>query len=361
MKHWIKTGVLIAIVVAFLLFSMATGLSGAQSAAGSGSAGQQDQSNQGGQQAQTSTQQTEKDKNKTPQAGESKSGAPGQQGETAGSAESQSQSAPPADQSQGQEKTLSLSQASSHIGGLTGHAEAGQADYRRFCIGCHGPLGDGQGENAPYVDPKPRDFTEAKFECRSTPTGTLPTDEDLFNTISRGIEASNMPSWYPLTDQKRADLIAYVKTFSPRWAAQKAGTPIQIPPETPITMDSIDRGHALWNKMECFKCHGPQGRGDGPSADTLTDDKNRPIRPYNFHEGSRFKCGTTNQDLYKIFMTGLDGTPMPSFADQLKPNEAWDLVHYLRTLQPNHHGPEQVLIKSHENKSSQKTAGQGGR
>ena len=26
---------------------------------------------------------------------------------------------------------------------------------------------------------------------------------------------------------------------------------------------------------------------------------------------------------------------MPSFADNVKPDEAWDLVFYLRTLQPN--------------------------
>jgi mono/diheme cytochrome c family protein len=45
-------------------------------------------------------------------------------------------------------------------------------------------------------------------------------------------------------------------------------------------------------------------------------------------------CGETNQDLYRIFMTGLDGSPMPSFADVVKPDEAWDLVHFLRTMQP---------------------------
>jgi mono/diheme cytochrome c family protein len=56
--------------------------------------------------------------------------------------------------------------------------------------------------------------------------------------------------------------------------------------------------------------------------------------PHNFSDGSRFKCGQTNEDLYRIFMTGVDGTPMPSFADNLKPAEAWDLVHFLRTLQP---------------------------
>ncbi len=221
----------------------------------------------------------------------------------------------------------------SRIGVLTGHAAAGKKEYRRFCIGCHGPDGDGLGENAQWIDPKPRDFTAAVFKCRSTPTGTLPTDEDLSRSIDRGFVTSNMPSWLPLTGQTRADLVAYIKTFSPR-SREGHGTPIVVPAETPRTVESILRGRALFQKMECWKCHGPAGHGDGPSASTLTDSKDNPIRPYNFATGSRFKCGETNEDLYRVFMTGLDGTPMPSFADNVKPAEAWDLVHFLRTLQP---------------------------
>jgi cytochrome c oxidase cbb3-type subunit 2 len=99
-------------------------------------------------------------------------------------------------------------------------------------------------------------------------------------------------------------------------------------------MESILRGRELFQKMECWKCHGPAGHGDGPSASTLTDSKDNPIRPYNFAVGSRFKCGQSNEDLYRIFMTGVDGTPMPSFADNIQPDDAWDLVHFLRTLQP---------------------------
>jgi cytochrome c oxidase cbb3-type subunit 2 len=163
-----------------------------------------------------------------------------------------------------------------------------------------------------------------------------------------------MPSWFPLTPQDRANLIAYVKTFSERWKTEKPGTPLVIPSESSVTLDSINRGHDLFEKMECWKCHGQQGHGDGPSAATLTDSKDRPIRPYDFSTGDRFKCGTTNSDLYRIFMTGLDGTPMPSFADNLKPDQAWDLVHFLRTLQPNHHGKELELVKSaHQGKAGQ--------
>lgn len=99
------------------------------------------------------------------------------------------------------------------------------------------------------------------------------------------------------------------------------------------------------------------------SSPTLTDSKDQPIRPYNFALGrndSRFKCGAENQDLYRIFMTGVDGTPMPSFADVIQPNDAWDLVHYLRTLQTGRRSKENdalkaaggpATLKSPENKS----------
>jgi mono/diheme cytochrome c family protein len=221
----------------------------------------------------------------------------------------------------------------SHVGNLSGSEGSGKQLYRRFCVGCHGPQGDGNGENAPWIDPKPRDFTAATFKCRSTPTGTLPTDDDLYHAIQRGFVTTNMPSWNPLTPQQRADLVAYIKTFSPRWKTEKPGPPIHIPAETAVTIESILHGRELFQKMECWKCHGPEGHGDGPSASTLTDSKDNPIHPYNFSTGSRFKCGETNQDLYRIFMTGVDGTPMPSFADVIQPNDAWDLVHFLRTLQ----------------------------
>jgi mono/diheme cytochrome c family protein len=235
----------------------------------------------------------------------------------------------------------------SHVGNLTGHADSGKQLYRRYCVGCHGPAGDGNGENAQWIDPKPRDFTAATFKCRSTPTGTLPTDEDLDHAIERGFVTTNMPSWRPLTPQQRADLVAFVKTFSPRWSAEKSGASINIPPETPITIESILHGRELFQKMECWKCHGPAGHGDGPSASTLTDSKDNPIRPYNFSTGNRFKCGETNRDLYRIFMTGVDGTPMPSFADVIQPNDAWDLVHFLRTLQVGMNSQEVTLWKKY--------------
>ena len=234
----------------------------------------------------------------------------------------------------------------SHVGKYTGHSAAGRQLYYRYCWGCHGFRGDGNGENGPYLNILPRNFVAATFKCRSTPTGTLPLDQDLYNSLVRGLNNSNMPSWITLTSQNRADLIAFIKTFSPRWQTEKPGDPINVPPEPALTLNSIKHGQELFQKLECWKCHGQEGRGDGPSASTLTDSNDQPIRPYNFAAGSRFKCGVTNSDLYKIFLTGVDGTPMPSFGDVVKPEEAWDLVHYLRTLQVNKKSPELALWMS---------------
>jgi mono/diheme cytochrome c family protein len=223
----------------------------------------------------------------------------------------------------------------SHIGGLTGEAIRGKQLYRRYCVGCHGPLGDGRGENAPWIDPKPRDFVTGTFKCRSTPSGALPTDDDLFKSVTRGFVNTNMPSWLPLTGQQRADLVAYVKTFSSRFHEEKPPSALQVPSEPEANQQSIHRGNELFQKMNCWSCHGKEGRGDGPSAQTLLDNRGYPIPPYDFAASTRFKCGESDQDLYRILMTGLDGTPMPSFANGLSQDQAWDLVHYLRTLQLN--------------------------
>jgi mono/diheme cytochrome c family protein len=231
----------------------------------------------------------------------------------------------------------------SKIGKLTGDAQRGHRLFQRFCIGCHGPAGNGEGENAPYLDPKPRDFTLGLFKCRSTPSGSIPTDSDLFNTISRGVHGTFMPSWNALTPRQRADLIAYVKTFSHRFHDEQPADSIVITPEPPLTPSALAQGQDLYKQLGCVECHGPDGKGDGPSAATLVDAKDRPIQPYDFTLSSHFKCGSTDADVYRSLMTGLDGTPMPSYAVWLKPEQAWDLVRYIRSLEKRRTHPAAVL------------------
>jgi mono/diheme cytochrome c family protein len=244
--------------------------------------------------------------------------------------------------------SASLAQES-HIGNLTGNAKRGKILYQRYCIFCHGAYGDGTGESAPHLNPKPRDFTLAIFKCRSTPTGSLPLDSDLYDTITRGVHASGMPSWNPLTRQQRVDLVAYIKGFSLRFHEEQPASPLEIPKETPTSAESVKRGAELFESLNCWSCHGKEGRGNGPSAATLTDRKGFPITPFDLTSGTQFKCGQSEREMVRDLMTGLDGTPMPSFLDALKPDQLWDLVHYIRSLQTS--GKKRAFLARAEPKS----------
>jgi cytochrome c len=109
-------------------------------------------------------------------------------------------------------------------------------------------------------------------------------------------------------------------------------------------MESIRNGAELYRKLDCARCHGVRGHGDGTDAATLMDIKHEPLPPYDFTVTERFKCGGTNRDLYRTFMTGMDGSPMESYADKLSSAEAWDLVHYMRVLQTVHKSKESSLL-----------------
>jgi len=203
--------------------------------------------------------------------------------------------------------------------------------YRRYCMTCHGERGDGTGEYAPYATPKPRDFRQGTFKWRSTPSGSLPLVSDLERTIRDGVYWTAMPSFFPLSERAQRDVIAYIQTFSPRWTADQPGVPLQIAPEPAHTPASVAKGRAVYEKQNCAQCHGDKGTGDGPAAKTLMDEWGNPTVPFDLTKG-HMKGGTTGADLYRVFMTGLNGTPMPSFVESIAPDEAWDLVHYIQSL-----------------------------
>jgi mono/diheme cytochrome c family protein len=220
-------------------------------------------------------------------------------------------------------------------------ASKGEAVYTRWCVSCHGELGDGRGYSAQWLEPRPRDFVSGIFKCRSTPSGTLPTDDDLLRTLNVGLYHTNMPAWAVLGERQLRAVIEYVKTFSPKWKEEGPGVPIVIPPEPANDEASRKRGRIIWKNNQCEKCHGPEGKGNGASAPTLRDDWGFPDQPFNFASSDKRKCGTTNADLYRTFMTGVNGSPMPSFGDSISQQDAWDLVHYVLSLQtpPNSEYP----------------------
>src|SRR5437667_12802176 len=64
-----------------------------------------------------------------------------------------------------------------------GNPDRGKLVYQRYCLSCHGALGNGEGEFAEWITPKPRDYRQGTFKWRSTPSGSLPTDADLEKTM----------------------------------------------------------------------------------------------------------------------------------------------------------------------------------
>jgi mono/diheme cytochrome c family protein len=211
----------------------------------------------------------------------------------------------------------------------------GKTLYAQNCAACHGVKGDGKGDAAAFLLPHPRDFVAANYRLRSTATGNLPTDVDLFRAISLGLPGTPMPPWkHMLGDNDRWALVEYVKSFSPRFAdtneVRTALTDFGTPP--PRNQTTIAEGKDLYVKMNCFTCHGETGRGNGISAPTLVDDANAHINPRDFANPAGFKSGYATKEIVRTILTGFNGTPMVSFESALKKEDAWKLAYYVETL-----------------------------
>lgn len=208
--------------------------------------------------------------------------------------------------------------------------ERGRQLYAARCAVCHGTDGDGRGPVAASMDPPPRDFTKGQFRVRSTRPGDPPSDDDLFQTLSRGLAGTPMPAWSGLSETDRWALVDVVKSFSPRFAGPKPVV-LAIPDPPNLSGSALLRGRTAFRRFGCADCHGEGGRGDGPSARGLTDAAGRPLRPYDMTT-ARPKRGNAPEDVFLAVQSGIEGTPMPGYAAALSAEDTWDLVAFVRSL-----------------------------
>ena len=226
-----------------------------------------------------------------------------------------------------------------------GLLEQGKSIYFKRCSFCHGLLGDGNGPAADYLDPRPRDFTLGTFKFRTTQSGELPLDEDLFRTVSRGLPGTGMQSFDSdlikngLSEQERWAVIFYIKTFAQEFADPEfdpvaTGMVVSLPQNrAPYNDETIARGKEVFEKAKCWECHGKQGRGNGQKSFDRTDDWGFPIRIRNVTHPWKIKAGIEVEDIYMRFSTGINGTPMPSFVKALTEEERWYLANFIKSLQ----------------------------
>lgn len=216
--------------------------------------------------------------------------------------------------------------------------EAGRVIYQDRCWFCHGEEGDGQGPIADYLWPRPRDFMAASFKFRTTESGELPTDEDLFRTVTLGMPGTAMPEWGTvLSVAERWQVISYIKTFAADLFEDEAFNPYNMvidlgtPPREPVE-SLIAAGRQVYDDAKCWECHGALGRGDGERAGEIDDDWGFPIMPADLHLGWKLKGGGSAREMYLRLSSGLDGTPMPSYSETLEEEELWQLAYYVVSL-----------------------------
>ena len=94
--------------------------------------------------------------------------------------------------------------------------------------------------------------------------------------------------------------------------------------QAPAITPDPTRGAPLY-AQHCSVCHGETGAGDGPASVGMTPP------PANLRDAQRLD----RLSLYAIYNTlglGVEGTDMPSFADQLDERQRWDLATYIAGL-----------------------------
>ena len=210
----------------------------------------------------------------------------------------------------------------------------GKRIFEISCAPCHGKTGKGNGPLAANTNNFPRDLTTGVYKNRSTASGQLPTDYDLYRTVTIGIHNSVMPGFRQISPAGRWAVVQFIKTLSDRFADSleypldtvMIGNPVISSPR------SLSQGRKIYLEMKCADCHGVSGKGDGTAAFSQVTDAGKPVPTTDLTSYSHYKFCRNVQDVYRIFSTGLNGVPMPSYKDILSEKDRWDLANYVWAL-----------------------------
>jgi mono/diheme cytochrome c family protein len=102
-----------------------------------------------------------------------------------------------------------------------------------------------------------------------------------------------------------------------------ASSPAAVAADPPV-VGSAAAGKATFT-ARCSSCHGASGKGDGPAARALP-------RPPTDLTSATFWENRTDADIASILANGTPGGVMRAFP--MRPEQAADLIAYLRTFQP---------------------------
>ncbi len=245
------------------------------------------------------------------------------------------------------------------------HLKLGQKVYQKRCVQCHGVSGDGNGPAAGSMYPKPRDYRKGVFKFTSTPYGSKPVRDDLVRTIKIGVKGTSMPSFKLLPPKEIEAVVDYVLMLTYRgeleaqiavladfeeevdldlveeqsipiieskWERAAGSQVIPMSHQPVFSQAHVERGREAFLSKGCSKCHGDDGRGQTPDnlAGDLKDTWGNVTRAADL-TGGMLHGGQRPIDVYRRIYSGINGTPMPGFANsfQQEPDTIWDLVAYV--------------------------------
>ena len=157
---------------------------------------------------------------------------------------------------------------------------------------------------------------------------------------------------WDVPDDELSSIVQFMKTFSPRWKTEKAGTPVTVVPdpwrERPA-IEAVSRGRTLYHaSMKCVTCHPSHVPAEEITAMRLSvgmptelrkdidsavtgESAYGAIKATNLGDDS-MRAGTSPEDIYRSVAAGVGGTAMPAWFGQVSDEDLWAVVHYVRSL-----------------------------
>jgi len=161
--------------------------------------------------------------------------------------------------------------------------------YQTRCSPCHGPQGQGDGEQAANLPNPPAPLGDPEFSRTVKPA-------DWYSIVSLGRLDRFMPGFASLSDLERWDVVAFALTLS----------------TTDVTLND---GAQVYRET-CASCHGTSGEGTarGPALNALS-----------------FMADHSIMDVFAAASDGV-GEEMPGFADSLTEDQRWAVAYFVRSL-----------------------------
>jgi mono/diheme cytochrome c family protein len=266
------------------------------------------------------------------------------------------------------------------------HLRHGREVYTRQCSGCHGTTGDGKGPAAVYLDPPPRDYRLGRFKFTSTPRGSKPRRDDLARIIRHGAKGTSMPTFRWIAQEDLDAVIDYVILLSSRgeveyrlmkvageqlgeddnidaqlvveqtqliaqsWADADTVIVRPLTPQPQYSQASIEAGAKAFVQLNCYKCHGKDGRGN-KKFDVGKDDWGRIAHAADLTTGM-LHGGRRPLDIYRRIYSGINATPMPAFSqadvgkgetEAQRSETIWNLAHFVTSIVEGKPLPAEII------------------